>query len=63
MEKIRALVPWEFFDTLLPFNAELLNGNAMVVRAFGAKSRDHSFQSGCSFFLYGGRPPYRPLQI
>lgn len=36
MERIKALVPWDFFRGLYPFNAELLNGNAMVIKACAA---------------------------
>ena len=53
MERIRALVPWTFFGSLLPFNAELLNGNAMLVRACGAKRTDGSILRSKSYVLFG----------
>lgn len=53
MEKIRACVPWTFFNNLLPFNAELLNGNAMVVRACGAKPSDGSILRSKEYLLFG----------
>lgn len=53
MEKIRARVPWVFFDNLLPFNAELLNGNAMLVRACGAKPSDGTILRSKEYLLFG----------
>ena len=53
MERIRAFVPWTFFEKLLPFNAELLNDNAMLVRACGTKPADGSVLRSKSFLLFG----------
>lgn len=53
MQRIRARVPWSFFTQLLPFNAQLLNGNAMLVRACGAKPQDGSILQSKSYLLFG----------
>ena len=53
MERTRAFVPWTFFNDLLPFNAELIGGNAMVVRACGAKPDDGSILHSKEYLLFG----------
>lgn len=53
MEKIRARIPWEFFHDLLPFNAEVLSGNAMLVRACGAQSGDGSILRSKGYLIFG----------
>ncbi|GEM_PF-3089379 len=53
MEKIRARVPWEFFHGLYPFNAELLNGNAMLIRACGIQPTDGSILRSKEYLLFG----------
>ncbi len=53
MEKIRAFVPWKFFKSLLPFNAELLKGNAMLIRACAAKPQDGSILRSKEYLLFG----------
>ena len=49
----RALVPWKFFQELLPFNAELLNGNAMLIRACGTQAKDGSILRSKEYLLFG----------
>lgn len=46
-------IPWEFFEGLYPFNAQLLNGNAMLVRAFGTQPKDGSFIRSREYILFG----------
>ena len=53
MESINAFVPLKFYSQLLPFNAELLKGNAMLVRACGAQGRDGSILRSKSYLLFG----------
>ena len=53
MEKVRARVPWEFFKELYPFNAELLNGDAMLIRACAAKPTDGSILRSKEYLLFG----------
>lgn len=53
MEKIRARIPWKFFEELLPFNAELLNGNAMLIRACGTQPTDGSILRSKEYLLFG----------
>lgn len=53
MRKIRAYMPLSFFDMLLPFNIELIKGNAMIMRACGAKPSDGSILRSKEFILFG----------
>lgn len=58
MEGIRARVPWEFFRELYPFNAELLNAGAFLIRACGALPScgdrlDGSIQRSKGYLLFG----------
>lgn len=53
MQKFQAFMPFEFLDSLMPFNAELLKGNAMLVRACGAKPSDGSILRSREFLLFG----------
>lgn len=46
-------LPWEFFDELYPFNAELLKGNAMLVRACGTQPVDGSILRSKEYILFG----------
>ncbi|MBI4093112.1 MAG: hypothetical protein HY420_04275 [Candidatus Kerfeldbacteria bacterium] len=48
-----ATLPLDFFDPLLAFNAELLNGNAMLLRACGAQPRDGSILRSKEYLLFG----------
>ncbi len=52
-EKVRARVPWEFFEELYPFNAELINGNAMLIRACGIQSINGSILRSKEYLLFG----------
>lgn len=59
-------MPFKFLDSLMPFNAELLKGNAMLVRACGAKPSDGSILRTKEFLLFGNGmatllPQLRPL--
>lgn len=40
--RVRAVLPFSFFDDLLPCNIEIVKGNAMKLRAYGAKLGDGS---------------------
>lgn len=62
MTRIRAFVSKEFFSELLPYNAELLKGNAFVVRACGAKPGDSSILRSKSYILFGNGLATLPLQ-
>jgi hypothetical protein len=53
MKKLKAFVPMAFFKELLPYNAELPNGNAMVVRACGVKPDDGSILRSTEYLLFG----------
>lgn len=58
MDKIRARVPWEFFRELYLFSAELLDGDAMVVKACGVKPsngdrRDGGILRSREYLLFG----------
>jgi len=53
VEKVRVLVSWEFFNKLYPFNAEVLNGNAMLIRACGGKRTDGSICRSKEYLLFG----------
>jgi hypothetical protein len=53
METYQALMPLSFFRSLLPYNAELLSGNALLLRACGAKPDDGSVLRSREFLLFG----------
>lgn len=58
MGEVRVHVPWTFFEKLLPFNAEVIEGNAMVVRACAAQRPNGSQDDGAirrskEFLLFG----------
>lgn len=53
MQELQAYVPWEFFGNLLPFNAEVLKGSAMVVRAFASQNGDGSIVRSREYILFG----------
>jgi hypothetical protein len=47
-----AFLPLSFFRELLPFNAELLSGNSMIVRACGIQPNDGSILRSKGFLLF-----------
>lgn len=58
MFQFRARVPWGFFEELYPFNAELLDGDAMIVKACAAKpsngaARDGGILRSREYLLFG----------
>ena len=53
VETFRARVSWNFFRELLPFNAEILKGNAMLIKACGAKPSDGSILRSKEYLLFG----------
>jgi len=53
MERVRARVPWKFFQRLYPFNAEVLDGDAMVIKACGAKPANGSILRSREYLLFG----------
>lgn len=53
MSQYRVFVPWKFFGDLYPFSAELINGNAMIIRACGAKPDDGSILRSRDYLLFG----------
>jgi hypothetical protein len=50
---IEAFLPLSFFRQLYAFNAELLRGNSMAVRACGIQAKDGSILRSKEYLLFG----------
>ncbi len=53
MRRIRAFVPYSFFDQLYPYNMQPLDSNALALKACGAQPKDGSILRSKEYLLFG----------